>query len=789
MIKIILLVLIISLSSCGKVRKEVSQVCTTSFIDNTIQAQIDSLYERMSIHERAAQLHGVRPKHLVENGKLSIEKCRKIIPYGVGHVSQFACMQDLSPDELRDFVKELQNYLIHETASGIPAIFHEEAITGFATKGATVFPQQIGVACTWNPELVERKSEYTREVMRSCGATMALSPMVDVIRTQHFNRVEESYGEDAYLASRIALSFIKGLQTEDMRRGVATCTKHFLGYGGGINSDEKELMEEIMMPHEVGIKMGNSKAVMTGYHSYKGETAITNSYFIQNLLRDYLRFDGIVVSDYFAIAAKKLAKDSTHFFSRAVKAMDVGADLELCDGECYPLLPQLLKEGKVSEKRFEQAVKLNLAMKVRLGLLDQKPELYEKGHLDLDKPEYRKTAYELATQSVVLLENNGILPLKPASRIALVGPNANTFWCMLGDYTYQSLHAFFQSGQVDADNPKIYSLKEGLEAKACRNFEICYERGCDWSTDEEAQVDKKTNGDSRIQHLKMMMLGTDDSTDWEKAISLGKENDVVIAAVGENPTLCGEGRSRVGIKLPGKQEQFVEELIATGTPVVVVIFGGRAQVLSEYIRHNAAAILQAWYPGEEGGNAVADILLGNVNPSGKLCVSYPATQAKAPICYNYGEQDSKKVAYPFGYGLSYTNFEYSAIDCTEKVEIGKEEVRLSFKLKNSGEYAGTEIVQLYLSPQDKEIPVKPIQLKGFERVSLQPGEEKEVVFRLMPELLSFYKGGQWQLLPGNYELKIGSSSEDIRLLFSLKLTGNVKIMHEREVFFSHSEIN
>ncbi|MCA4532131.1 hypothetical protein LDZ42_06275 [Bacteroides xylanisolvens] len=312
--KVILLVLIISLSSCGKVRKEVSQVCTTSFIDNTIQAQIDSLYERMSIHERAAQLHGVRPKHLVENGKLSIEKCRKIIPYGVGHVSQFACMQDLSPDELRDFVKELQNYLIHETASGIPAIFHEEAITGFATKGATVFPQQIGVACTWNPELVERKSEYTREVMRSCGATMALSPMVDVIRTQHFNRVEESYGEDAYLASRIALSFIKGLQTEDMRRGVATCTKHFLGYGGGINSDEKELMEEIMMPHEVGIKMGNSKAVMTGYHSYKGETAITNSYFIQNLLRDYLRFDGIVVSDYFAIAAKKLAKDSTHFF-------------------------------------------------------------------------------------------------------------------------------------------------------------------------------------------------------------------------------------------------------------------------------------------------------------------------------------------------------------------------------------------------------------------------------------------------------------------------------------------
>ncbi len=788
--KNILLFVILLLSSCSSIKRENSQVNVFPFISSEIQMSVDSIYDKLTMEERTAQLYGIRPKLLTTDGKLSLEKCRKLIPHGVGHVSQFACMQDLSADELRNFVKELQAYLINESSSKLPAIFHEEAITGFATKGATTYPQQIGTACTWNPSLVMEKSIYTRNSMRSCGATMALSPMVDIVRTQHFNRVEESYGEDSYLSSAIALSFIRGLQGDDLREGVSTCTKHFLGYGGGINSTEKELMEEIIMPHEVGIKMGNNKSVMTGYHKYKGETAVTCSYFIKDLLRGYLGFDGLLVSDYNAISANWMGRDSTHYAQRAAKAMNAGADLELCDGVCYPYLPELIKSGEVSQERFEQAVKLNLAMKARLGLFDKKPHLYDEGHIDLDKPKYRQTAYDIAAEGIVLLKNNGILPIKlPTARLALVGPNANTFWCMLGDYTYQSMFAFFQSGDVNPDNPKIYSLKEGLESKIDRGMKLSYQRGCDWSESNEASIDKKSNGDDRIRNLRKMLVSSSDKTDWNEAMKLCDDNDVIIAAVGENPTLCGEGRERKGIRLPGEQEKFVESLIDSGKPVIVCVFGGRAQVLSKKIRENAAAIIQAWYPGEEGGNALADILLGNVNPSGKLCVSYPATEDKGNICYNYDNLDDSLIAYTFGYGLSYTTFEYSGLKCKSEVNMQKDDISLSFSVTHKGTVDGKETVQLYVSPVGNTMAMKPIALKGFEKLQLEKGETKKVSFNLSPKILSSYDNGEWILTPGEYDIKIGSSSKDIRLSKRIKLNGKKEVSKERDVFFSHCKVN
>ncbi len=779
-----------TLFGCSQPKVVDTQVCNTPFGDAQVATVVDSIYESLTMEERVAQLHGVRPALLLDSlGRLSLDSCRKVIPNGVGHISQFAVMQQLPPNELRDFVRELQAYLMNETRAGIPAIFHEEAITGFSTYGATTYPQQIGVACTWNPDLVREKSQQTREAMRSAGATMALSPMVDVVRTQHFNRVEESYGEDSYLSSRTALAFIEGLQGDDMRQGVATCTKHFLGYGGGIQSPEKELIEEILMPHEVGIKLGNNKSIMMGYHSYQGETAITNSYFMQDLLRDYLQFDGLMVSDYFAVLAKGQAKSDNHPYERAEKAIKAGAELELCDGQCFPLLPELIAQGKVSEACVEEAVKRNLTLKERLGLLDKGAKLFDEGDLDFDKPAYRATAYQLAEQSVVLLKNNGVLPLKKSQpRIALVGPNANTFWCMLGDYTYQSMFAFFQGGTVDSNHPKIYTLKEGLLARADKAFRIGYERGCDWSTETEAMVDLATQGDSRIQNLKMMLLETSDPTHWEKAIQLGAESDVVVTALGENPTLCGEGRTRKGIRLPGDQERFAEELIATGKPVVVVLFGGRAMPLSQTIVEGAAAIVQAWYPGEEGGNAVADILLGNVNPSGKLSVSYPATEQRGNLCYNTSTQPSPLVAYPFGHGLSYTTYEYANLESAPTATIGGEDIQLSFTLTNTGEMVGTEVVQLYLSPQSESRNHKPIQLKGFERVTLQVGETKQITFTLSPQLLAFYANQMWQLQGGDFELKVGASSSDIRLTAPLILVGEGMTQPNRTHFFSTCEV-
>lgn len=790
--------LLMVLSSCDRATH--SQVVDEPFTNPKLDAMVDKIYESMSMEERVAQLHGIRPALIIEDGKLSTELCDKLIPHGVGHISQFACMQDLDPNELRDFVRDLQEYVVSHNSAGVPAIFHEEAITGFSTRGATTYPQQIGVACTWNPDLVELKSRYTAESMRSVGAQMALSPMVDVIRTQHFNRGEESYGEDSYLSSAMALAFITGLQGDDLTEGVAATTKHFLGYGGGSDLPKKEVMEEIVTPHEVGMRVAGSKSLMPGYHSFDGETAITNKYFLQDILRDYLGFDGLVVSDYFAIGVKAKAQGNpNHFYERAEKAINAGADLELCDPEAFPLLPELIKQGKVSEERFAEAVKQNLRMKGRLGLLDSDPKLYDEGDIELNKDKYDDLAYDLASQSIVLLKNDGTLPLRAnKAKVALVGPNANSYWAMLGDYTYQALHAFFQSGEVDGNSPKIYTLKEGMERAKRSDVELSYERGCDWDSSIKTAVDE--GGDSRIGLSKLdilvdMLRRDADPTNYKKAMKISRNADVVVAAVGENAALCGEGRARKGIRLPGEQEAFVESLIDLGKPVVVVIFGGRAQVLSRKILDGAAAIVQAWYPGQQGGNAVADILFGAVNPSGKLCTSYPATEDKEPLCYNYGGRRMKGlIEFPFGYGLSYTTFEYTNIEATREATIGSDRVEVSFTIANVGRFDGTEIAQLYISPKKSKVGgFKPLQLKGFERVEIDRGESREVRFSFDPALISIYDTDAmeqpWCVEPGEYQIKIGSSSSDIRLSAPLRLNGKRQRSDLRDVFFSNSSVN
>ena len=405
---------------------------------------------------------------------------------------------------------------------------------------------------------------------------------------------------------------------------------------------------------------------------------------------------------------------------------------------------------------------------------------YKSGDLDLDTPESRKTAYELACQSVVLLKNNSVLPLSSEyKKIALVGPNANTFWCMLGDYTYQSMQAFWWGGKVDPNNPKIVSLRDAMVNKLSPDFTLGYERGCDWSTAGESAVIRE--GDPRTARLKMMLMESSDPTDWNKAVRLASESDVVIAALGENPTLCGEARERKGIRLPGDQERFLQDLIATGKPVVLVMFGGRPQVIDN-VADGCAAILQAWYPGEEGGNAVADILLGNVNPSGKLCMSYPKNEDKTMICYNNGDS-TVDVAYPFGYGLSYTTFEYSDVVVPHSSGIESDDLEIKCTVKNTGSVPGTEIVQLYVSPSSGQ-PLKPIQLKGFARVFLQAGESKTLSFHVSPQQLAYYSDGRWIVEPGDYEFKIGASSSDIRLKGICELTGEPRRIAYRDIYFS-----
>ncbi|MDO4162937.1 MAG: glycoside hydrolase family 3 C-terminal domain-containing protein [Bacteroides sp.] len=751
--------------------------------DAKTEAMVNALYEKMSQPERIAQLHGIYAAALLDKqGRVDTAKCRQLIPYGIGHFSQYASTSIASPDSLRNMVAELQHWLTHHTPNKIPALFHEEVISGIAAADATVYPQQLGIACSFNLELATEKTRQTAKAMRQIGGLMALSPMTDVVRNPHFNRLEESYGEDAYLSAAMGVAFVNGLQDGGLDKGIAACSKHFLGYGGGSESSGKELMEEILLPHEAMIRVAGSKVVMTGYHLFHGTKAVANPELGENILRRYLKYDGIMVSDYGSVSQIDDEMDAVH---RAAAAINAGNDVEFPMGLNYSHLQTAIDEGLVSPATLEKAVKRVLTLKVRLGMFDGETPLYGTGNITFDTPEERETAYQLAAQSVVLLKNNGILPLTSPMKIALTGPNANTMWAMLGDYTYQGMSFFWHRRNPSDCHPKIVTLKEGLETKLPKGVTLDYARGCDWTEKNEETTIEET-GDERARMLRYFLgrrIETGEEVNLEKAVELAAGSDVIIAAVGENTMLCGENRDRSSLRLPGSQEAFVRRLIDTGKPVVLIMFGGRAQVIGD-IAEKCAAVLQAWYPGEEGGNAVADILYGNVSPSGKLCLSYPAVELNENICYNYSCEQDERVAYPFGFGLSYTHFSYSQLNIDKASSTSAESIRVRFAVTNTGKVAADEIVQLYLSPTSDAQPLKPIQLQGFGRISLEPGQTRTVEFLLSPQQFGHYNNGQWTVDAGNYQIKIGASSTDIRLSDTITLNGESYTIPLRTVYFS-----
>jgi beta-glucosidase len=745
---------------------------------------VDELYDKMSQEERIAQLRsGYMDDLFDEDGQLDTARCRELIPFGIGHFSQYASQKPMDLNVLRDRVAAVQDWLMNNTPNGIPALYHEEVLTGVNTRGATVYPQQIGQAGSFNPELAELKTLQTGIAMRMMGGVLSLSPMVDVCRVPSFNRLEESYGEDAYLSAVMGVAFAKGLQQGDLEKGVGTCTKHYLGYGGGGDSDEKEMIEEILLPHEAMIRLTGSKVVMPGYHAVHGTNCVENEYILKEILRDYVGFDGMVVSDYTAI--DQIPGLDTPV-EKAAAAINAGNDVDFPTGSNYQYLQEAIDKGLVSPETLERAVKNVLRHKFRAGLFDRNPYLYSTEHIVLDTPAERQTAYDIASQSVVLLENNGILPLKGPARILVTGPNANSMWAMCGDYSFPAMAYFWKHVTEGLDNPHIVGLLEGMKGRKPEDMEIAYSRGCDWT--EEIETKYSQVGDERAWEYALLHRKVDSGeiADKEEALMMAGESDVIIAAVGENVMLCGENRDRQGLRLPGKQEEFVEELIATGKPVVLVVFGGRAQVISG-LAERCAAVIQAWYPGEEGGNAVADILYGNVSPSAKLSVSYPNTEVYEAICYNYSAEQDPRVQWPFGYGLSYTSFEYSDLHLDASAKVSDKYVNLSFEVTNTGQVAADEVAQIYISPTEEGQNIRPIQLQGFARVPLEPGETKTVNVKLHTEQFGYYTNDgsrQWNVAPGTFVVKVGSSSADIRLSDKVTLTGAHAIKPLREYYFS-----
>ena len=754
-----------------------------------LEKQIDALYRKMPQQERIAQLRSMYMDDLFnEDGQLDTAKCRELIPYGIGHFSQFCMQQPRDPNELRDRAAAIQDWLINNTPNGIPALLHEEVLSGINTLGATIYPQQIGQACSFNTGLAELKTRQTSTQLRRMGGILALSPMVDVCRNPSFNRLEESYGEDGYLSAAMGVAFVKGLQQDDLKKGVGACSKHYLGYGGGGDAQEKELMEEILLPHEAMIRVAGSRVVMPGYHDVHGVRCVANSEILTDILRNYIGFDGMVVSDYTAIDQ---IPDFDNVTRKAAAAINAGNDVDFPHGANYQYLQEAIDKGLVKPEAFERAVKDVLRHKFRAGLFDENPYLYSTENIVLDTPEERETAYEIATQSIVLLENNGILPLKDVKNILVTGPNANSIWAMCGDYSYPAMSYFWKMAEdiADKDQPHIVKLLDGMKARKPEGMNIMYSRGCDWT--EELETKYREDGDERAWDYKIMhrMVNFGEVADAREALRMARKADVIIAAVGENVMLCGENRDRIGLRLPGKQEQFVEELIKTGKPVVLVIFGGRAQVVSG-LAERCAAVIQAWYPGEEGGNAVADILYGNVSPSAKLSVSYPNTEIYESICYNCSVEQDPRVQWPFGYGLSYSTFEYNDFWVAHELSIEEGKVVVVFSVKNTGTMAADEIVQLYLSPVSDGQNLKPVQLQGFERVSLQPGEIKDVQIVLNTEQFGYYSNDgkrQWTVSPGEYCIKVGASSTDIRLEKTVNLTGEPSVKLIRNFYLSDSQ--
>ena len=768
-------------AACSGPKPAESQADKAKQADKALQAQVDAVYDRLSVEDRAAQLFGIYPSELMVDGVFSIEKCKEVIPYGAGHICQLSSSQSLNADELRQLIADIQDYMVNHTPAGIPAVIHDECITGVTAKGATAYPQQMAVACTWDPALLSVKMRQTARSMRDLGEQFALSPMVDIIRSAHWSRVEESYGEDGYLTATMGTAFVKGLQADGFRDGVTATTKHFLGYGGGSSLTEKEIYEEVLFPHEAIIRQAGSRSIMTCYDKFRTQYAVCSDTLLNVILRDYLHYDGIVVSDYGAVQQGSRDRSPEFLKQCAIDAINTGNDLEFNSNTSYRYLPELLAEGRVSEEAFERAVKRALMVKARSGLLDPNPEYFKEGKLDMDPAESRQTAYDLAAESVVMLKNNGVLPLASGKNIAVVGPNANSVWSMLGDYTFPSMQLFFFRKDVNPDDLYVPTFLECFQSKYDGKIE--YSRGVDWST--LADMGLSMSGDQRVRALNVRTVETDDYTNWDDAIKVAARNDVIIAAMGENIYLCGENRRRAGIRLPGDQEAFVKALIATGKPVVLIMFSGRPEMITD-IADGCAAILQAFYPGEEGGNAVSDILTGKVNPSGKLCMTMPATESTDQYCYNNGV-NPEMALYPFGFGLSYTTFQYSDISVQPEAKTKNGLIEVSCKVTNTGSVKGDEVVQLYASPKSGQ-PLKPIQLKGFQRISLDPGKSATVTFCVSADQLAWFSDAGWTISPGDYAFKVGPSSSELPLEGVCTLKGKPVVKALRDVYFADAAV-
>lgn len=646
-------------------------------------------------------------------------------------------LRSFPPREAAELHNEIQRFILERSRVKIPVIIHDEGLHGCMARGCTIFPQSIALASTWNPELVERVGVAIGKETRAHGIHQILSPTVNIARDPRCGRTEETYGEDPYLASAMAVAFIRGVQSQRVVCTPKHFVANFVGDGGrdsnAIHFSERILREIYFPAFKASIQKAGALSLMAAYNSLDGVPCSCSRWLLTDVLRGEWGFKGFVVSDYGSVlhilTKHRVAETKAE---AARKALEAGLDVELPESDCFEELVKLVREGRLSEDVVDEAVRRILRVKFWLGLFDN-PYVDPKYAEEIcDCEEHRRLALEAARQAIVLLKNNGVLPLtKNLRSIAVLGPNA----------------AVLRLGGYSGWGVKLVSPLEGIKNKLSENVRIYYAEGC------------SLTGASR--------------EGFKEAVKAAKSSDVAVLFMGNSvPETEGEQRDRCNLDLPGVQEDLIREICDTGVPTVVVLINGSAVTMTRWI-DDVDAVVEAWYPGEEGGNAIADVLFGDYNPGGKLPITFPKTVGQLPLYYNpkpsgrvydYVDLRGKQYLFPFGYGLSYTEFRYSNLRITPEKIRSDEKVEIEVDVENIGRYTGDEVVQLYLHDTVATVARPLKELKGFKRITLKPGERKTVKFTLGPEELSFYDINMNLVVePGVFEVMVGSSSEDIRL--------------------------
>jgi beta-glucosidase len=727
--------------------------------DAKMYSFVNGLMAKMTLEEKLGQLNLPASSDFVTGAVSSSDIADKVKAGKVGGVFNIRSVTK---------IKELQQFAVNNSRLHIPLLFGMDVIHGYRT----IFPIPLGMSATWDMQLVEESARIAASEASADGIQWTFSPMVDLTRDPRWGRVSEGNGEDAFLSSAIAKAMVQGYQGNDLSapNTILSCVKHYALYGaaeGGRDYNTTDMSRvrmynEYFPPYKAAVDAGVA-SVMVSFNEIDGVPASGNKWLVDDVLRKQWKFGGFVVSDYTGIPEM-----TNHGMGDAqtvnALSMNAGVDMDMVGEGFLNTMKKSIQEGKVSLSQINKACERILIAKYQLGLFED-PYRYcneQRSATEVFTASNRAAARKIAAQSFVLLKNKNVLPIASGKTIALVGPLANAKENMTGTWS------------VGADNSKSITLLKGLTDAVGTNGKVVYALGSNLEDDAEMQN-------------RQTMFGKDIARDTRSAEELIKEAleisanaDVIVAAIGEGAESSGESASKSNIDIPAAQKRLLKALVATGKPVALVLFNGRPLTLT-WEHENVPAILDVWFAGSEAGDAIADALLGKVNPSGKLSMSFPQNVGQIPVYYNHkntgrpltGKWFSKfqsnyidvsnEPLYPFGYGLSYTQFEYGDIQLSSKQLKGNQKLIATVNIKNTGAVTGKEVVQLYIRDEVGSI-TRPVQeLKGFQKIELAAGESKKVSFEITPELLKFYNSDlkfDWE--SGDFQVMVGSNSKDVK---------------------------